>query len=71
MSKYKKLTITLLVGALTLLNIVSYSVVEKQQKQIDELNSRQESIYKIIMLQNKINQLKEQKKEQDYLSKLS
>jgi predicted ABC-type exoprotein transport system permease subunit len=70
MSKYKKLTITLLFGALTLLNIVSYSVVEKQQKQIDELNSRQESIYKIIMLQNKINQLKEQKKEQDYLSKL-
>ena len=70
MSKYKKLTITLLFGALTLLNIVSYSVVEKQQKQINELNSRQESIYKIIMLQNKINQLKEQKKEQDYLSKL-
>ena len=70
MSKYKKLTITLLFGALTLLNIVSYSVVEKQQKQIDELNSRQESIYKIIMLQNEINQLKEQKKEQNYLSKL-
>lgn len=70
MSKYKKLTITLLFGALTLLNIVSYSVVEKQQKQIEELNDRQESIYKIIMLQNKINELKEQKKEQDYLSKL-
>jgi len=71
MSKYKKLTITLLFGALTLLNIVSYSVAQKQQKQINQLNSRQESIYKIIMLQNKINQLKEQKKEQDYLSKLS
>jgi predicted ABC-type exoprotein transport system permease subunit len=71
MSKYKKLTITLLFGALTLLNIVSYSVAQKQQKQINELNSRQESIYKIIMLQNKINELKEQKKEQDYLSKLS
>lgn len=70
MSKYKKLTITLLFGALTLLNIVSYSVVEKQQKQIEELNDRQESIYKIIMLQNKINELKEQKKERDYLSKL-
>ena len=70
MSKYKKLTITLLFGALTLLNIASYSVAEKQQKQIDELNLRQESIYKIIMLQNKINKLKEQKKEQDYLSKL-
>ena len=70
MSKYKKLTITLLFGALTLSNIVSYSIAEKQQKQIDELNSRQESIYEIIMLQNKINQLKQQKKEQDYLSKL-
>jgi predicted ABC-type exoprotein transport system permease subunit len=70
MSKYKKLTITLLFGALTLLNIVSYSVVEKQQRQIDELNFRQQSIYKIIILQNKINELKEQKKEQDYLSKL-
>jgi predicted ABC-type exoprotein transport system permease subunit len=70
MSKYKKLTITLLFGALTLLNIVSYCVVEKQQRQIDELNSRQESIYKIIILQNKINELKEQEKEKDYLSKL-
>jgi predicted ABC-type exoprotein transport system permease subunit len=70
MSKYKKLTIILLFGALTLLNIVSYSVVEKQQRQIDELNFRQQSIYKIIILQNKINELKEQKKEQDYLSKL-
>ena len=71
MSKYKKLTITLLFGALTLLNIVSYSVVEKQQKQIEQLNSRQESIYKIIILQNRINELKEQKKEKHYFNQLS
>ena len=71
MSKYKKLAITLLFGALTLLNIVSYSVVEKQQKQIEQLNDRQESIYKIIMLQNKINELKEQKKEKHYFNQLS
>jgi predicted ABC-type exoprotein transport system permease subunit len=71
MSKYKKLTITLLFGALTLLNIVSYCVVEKQQRQIEELNSRQESIYKIIVLQNKINELKEQKKEKHYFNQLS
>lgn len=71
MSKYKKLTITLLFGALTLLNIVSYCVVEKQQKQIEELNSRQESIYKIIILQNRINELKEQKKEKHYFNQLS
>jgi len=70
MSKYKKLTITLLFGALTLSNFILYKAVDSLQEQIDECNVRQETIYRIIMLQNEINQLKEQKKEQDYLSKL-
>jgi len=70
MSKYKKLTITLLFGALTLSNFILYKAVESLQEQINECNVRQETIYRIIMLQNEINQLKEQKKEQNYLSKL-
>ena len=70
MSKYKKLTITLLFGALTLSNFILYKAVESFQEQIDESDVRQETIYRILILQNEINQLKEQKKEQNYLSKL-
>ena len=70
MSKYKKLTITLLFGALTLSNFILYKAVESLQEQIDESDVRQETIYRILILQNEINQLKEQKKEQNYLSKL-
>ena len=70
MSKYKKLTITLLFGALTSSNFILYKAIESLQEQIDESDVRQETIYRILILQNEINQLKEQKKEQNYLSKL-